>query len=141
MSDKKIIREINADEQALNDLFKEMLDGLRDDMIEATNNAEEYFDIINGNADQRALFGTLYHEALKVKGSARDRQLKFLNSFKERVSKKESDLLAKEIKGLGKNTSASFNHNDMNKTLEDLLKAGELTRLLEEAEDNKDSDE
>jgi len=82
---------INVEEDQLNSLFKEILDGVRDDINEAQENVDLLHEKINDKtlAASFELYEAWYNDALKVKGSARDRQLKFLNLFKDRVSTKE----------------------------------------------------
>lgn len=108
---------LTASEQELNRLFKEILDGVRDDIIESQQNVEMYFEAITNETGGKELYGTLYNEALKIKGSSRDRQLKFLNMFKDRVSVKEKLALVDQAK---KDIEAgTFSHSEMNKFIED----------------------
>jgi len=80
---------VDVDEVELNSLIKELLDGCRDDLSEAESNMQIYLEEIQSNKDGKQLYGVLYNDALKIKGSARDRQLKLLNMFKDRVTTKE----------------------------------------------------
>ncbi len=126
MSDSNIVRTIQTNEQQLNDLFKEVLDGLRDDIIEAQDNVRQYQDAIANNPNQGIdMYGPSLNSALSVKGSARDRQLKFLNTFKDRVTKKEAVELSKELKNAQQN-SGVYDHAAMNKLMEEMKAAGEL---------------
>src|SRR5258708_3750302 len=84
--------EIKAEEQVLNFLFFEILTGCREDLDEAATNVGLYMEKLfdpSTSGDQKLLYGPLYNDSLKIKGSARDRQLKFLNMFKDRVTRKE----------------------------------------------------
>ena len=128
------IRTINTNEQQLNDLFKEVLDGLRDDIIEAQENVKQYQDIIGDDLLQLNTFGTVLNQALTVKGSARDRCLKFLNTFKDRVTKKEAVELAKEMNN--KQNNSGFNHSEMNDIIESMKKTNELDNLNLDDEDD-----
>jgi len=80
---------VDVDEVELNSLIKELLDGCRDDLSEAEANMQVYLEEIQSSKDGKQLYGVLYNDALKIKGSARDRQLKLLNMFKDRVTTKE----------------------------------------------------
>lgn len=83
---------IQGSESELNLLFQEILTGCREDLSEANKNVELYLDELYNESkggDRKILYGPIYNEALKLKGDARDRQLKFLNMFKDRVTKKE----------------------------------------------------
>lgn len=122
--DDNIVRTIDPNEFFLNGLFKECLDGIRDDLIEAQNNSDLYYEKIQLDAQMGPeLWANHYNQALTIKGSARDRQLKFLNMFKERVTKKESIKVLEDAKN--KNPSgASFNHTEFNNMMEQLEKKG-----------------
>lgn len=95
MADKKNVA-ITGNESELNNLFKEVLDGLRDDLLESQENVDMYLDSIKNDPGGKELYGSLYNDSLKIKGMSRDRQLKFLNMFKDRVSKKEMMSIAKK---------------------------------------------
>lgn len=126
MSDNNVVRTIETNEQQLNDLFKEVLDGLRDDIIEAQENVKQYQDAIANNPNQGIdMYGPSLTSALSVKGSARDRQLKFLNTFKDRVTKKEAVELSKELKNAQHNNGV-YDHAAMNKLMEEMKASGEL---------------
>lgn len=129
-----LIRTIDATESALNDLFKEVLDGLRDDILEAQTNVDMYQKAINVSVDGKDMYGPMLNAALSVKGSARDRQLKFLGHFKDRVTKKESVELAKELKS-AVNREIGVDHAGMNKILEEMKASGELNNINLDLED------
>lgn len=82
-------KKIKGTEEELHDLFKETLDGLRDDLQETDENVQVYLNAILNDPGGKELYGSLYNDALKIKGQARDRTLKFLALYKDRVSKKE----------------------------------------------------
>jgi len=105
------INKINATENELNDLFREALDGVRDDLIETSENTQIYLDAIENDPVGKELYGPLYNDALKIKGAARLRQLSFLNMFKDRVSKKEV-LASQQKEKTG--SEVTFTHGDMN---------------------------
>ena len=105
-------------ESELNSLFKKILDGLDSDLIEADENVQLYLTAVTSETGGKEMYGTLYNDALKIKGSARDRQLKFLNMFKDRVSKKEQMQILKKEDGSGKD-SFRFDRNSLNETLKD----------------------
>lgn len=95
-------QEIKGEESELNLLFKETLDGLRDDLIETDENVQLYLEAIRNDPGGKELYGSLYNDSLKIKGSARDRFLKFLALIKDRVSKKEDlEFKKKENEGDG----------------------------------------
>ena len=137
MSD--IIRTIDPNDKQLNDLFKELLDGLRDDMAEANENVLMYQKSIEEDDMGKEMWGQLLNAALTIKGSARDKQLKFLNMFKERVTRKEQVKIAEEAKKAEANPTAGVTVSDMNKMLEEMQKNGELDNLS--LDYNTDEDE
>ncbi len=89
MADEESKYTTPVNEDQLNSLFKEILDGCRDDILEAQTNMETYLEEVIKSADMKAIYGPLFNDALKIKGQARDRQLKFLGMFKDRVTTKE----------------------------------------------------
>lgn len=113
---------IKVEESQLNSLFKEILDGVRDDINEAQSNCERLLAKIQDPAVTAGLelYGTSYNDALKVKGSARDRQLKFLGLFKDRVSTKEKNDFEQKVK------EGDFGNipspEELNRALKDMLK-------------------
>lgn len=112
---KKIIGGIVANEPELNQLFQEVLSGIRDDINEAQQNVEMYMDAILNATGGKDVYGQLYNEALKIKGQARDKQLKFIDMFKDRVTKKE--IINSNVK---KEPDAPFDHSELNKVLDEL---------------------
>lgn len=104
-------KKIKGNESELNHLFKETLDGLRDDLIEADENVQLYLEAILNDSGGKELYGSLYNDALKIKGSSRDRFLKFLALIKDRVNKKEDQAFrTKETTG----SEFAINHGDLN---------------------------
>jgi len=118
---------IDPNEGELNSLFKEVLDGLRDDLIEAQQNADLYYEDILNSAQGREMFGNAYNDALKIKQSARDKTLKFLGLFKERVGKKEDVELKQKQTATG--ASPIISHDAMNKMLEEMKQSGGLSNI------------
>jgi hypothetical protein len=107
----KIDKKIKGDEDELHSLFKETLDGLRDDLAETDENVQLYLEAIQNDPGGKELYGSLYNDALKIKGSARDRTLKFLALYKDRVAKKE-DMALKANDKTG--SEFSIDHSDLN---------------------------
>lgn len=127
--DKKIkvteeeLHKIKGTEEELHSLFRETLDGLRDDLIETDENVQLYFDAILNDSGGKELYGSLYNDALKIKGSARDRTLKFLALYKDRVNKKE-DMALKANEKTG--SEFAIDHSDLNELVGKIkLSAGE----------------
>jgi hypothetical protein len=110
-----ITSSIVADEHQLNSLFQEALSGVRDDINEAQQNIELYMDAILHSDGGKEMYGTLYNDALKIKGQARDKQLKFLDMFKDRVTKKE--ILQNNTK---KESEVPFDHMELNRLVDDI---------------------
>lgn len=131
MEERKKIAVLTASEAELNDLFKETLDSVRDDIVEAQENADMYLDAINEiKTGGKELYGTLYNEALKIKGLAQERRLKFLNMFKDRVTKKEQiDLASSGIK-----QEVEINHQELNKLLQEIKVSSKINLVKNELE-------
>jgi hypothetical protein len=108
---------IIGNEQELNGLFKELLDGIRDDIEEANLNVQMYLDAIQHDPGGKELYGSLYNEALKIKGSTRERQLKFVTVFGGRVGKKEDNAIKTK-----ENTGSEFawDHGQLNDFVSEL---------------------
>lgn len=102
---------IEGKESELNSLFKETLDGLRDDLIETDENVQLYLTAIQNDPGGKEMYGSFYNDALKIKGSARDRFLKFLALIKDRVAKKEDMALKTKV---DEDAEFSFNPADLN---------------------------
>lgn len=118
---------VDVDEQELNSLIKELLDGCRDDLSESEANMQIYLEEILASKDGKQLYGPLYNDALKIKGQARDRQLKLLNMFKDRVTTKER--IDMETGKNNKPGSTNMTPDMMADVIEKTLKAKEQTKV------------
>lgn len=106
--------------------LEKFLDSIDEDYDEAKLNVDAYFEMIDGDDDMRAVYGNLYHEAIKIKASVRERSLKVLNLLKERIAKLENDELKKD-KGDAKNDNGGmFNHKEFSEQVKKLKKEGTL---------------
>lgn len=113
---------LTGSEQELNKLFKELLDGCRDDLEEAKINVEQFLEEVVSNGSMgKERFGNFYNDALRIKGDARDRQLKLLNMFKDRVSTKEKIELTKAEQN--DNIGALPSTQEMSQYIEEMEKA------------------
>lgn len=110
---------IEGTEKELNELFKESLDGLRDDITEAAENVKIFYEAINNDAGGKDLYWSQYNDALKIKGAARDRFLKYISLLKDRVGKKE-DAASKASDKTG--NAFEFNHSDLNDAVTQMKK-------------------
>lgn len=135
---KEPMRNIETDEAMLNNLMKEMYDNLKDDSEEAQRNVDEYFKLIEAAPQLRDQFGAGYNDSLKIKGSVRDKQLKFLGMFKDRVTKKEDRAVEEADKKGGSNLKVSTNH--ITDIISDMKKNGELKNVEINIEDKKEGD-
>ena len=70
-------------------------------------------------------YGPIYNESLKIKGDARDRQIKFLAIFKDRVTKKE------QFEVVSKKNETEWQH------LPDTSKMNEWLKEQEEEEEEE----
>lgn len=132
---------IEAEESELNKLFKEVLDGIRDDLNEAQQNVESYYDSIVSATGGKEMWGESYHKALMIKGDARARQLKFIEMFKDRVTKKEFILAGKK-----KEAEGTFDHAELNKAIEELNEGKKFENIkpiidLKASVENNDEEE
>jgi len=118
---------ITASENELNNLFKETLDGIRDDLLESQQNVDMYLSAIETETGGKELYGSLYNDALKIKNLTRERQLKFLNMFKDRVGKKEQLNL---LSGKKDENEILLDHSEINKILKDLNKPPEIQKPI-----------
>lgn len=110
---------IQVDEQQLNTLFREVLDGCRDDLAEAQANMEIYLKEILDTPTGKDLYGPVYNDALKIKGLARARQLQLISMLKDRVTIKEKINI-----DTGKNVkpgASSLTPDYMNSLIEDMM--------------------
>lgn len=125
MENEKTHYSIEVEEGQLNSLFKEILDGVRDDINEAQENVNALYEKLNDPKSSAGfeIWGDAYHESLRVKGSARERQLKFLSLFKDRVSTKEkTESDENKKKGEWGNIPTT---EELNKALKDMIKQKE----------------
>ena len=70
-------------------LLESVLNNIEDDIEEATQNIALYKTEVVNNPLGKEQFGHLMNEALKIKGSTRDRLLKTINIIRDRVKLKE----------------------------------------------------
>lgn len=110
-----INQKLQNNDEELTDLFAEALNGLRNDIEETNENVQIYYTALHNDSGGKELYGQSYNEALKIKGQARDRFLKFLALMKDRVTKKED--LASRDKGKGDDDDLAINHKDLNQML------------------------
>jgi hypothetical protein len=82
-------KKIQVNNEGLEELFDELLKGLKEDLDEANINVDVYKTLVLNTPAGKEQYGSFLNEALKIKGGARDRMLKFLNLFKDRVKSKE----------------------------------------------------
>jgi 2-hydroxy-3-keto-5-methylthiopentenyl-1-phosphate phosphatase len=84
-------KKVKLDDQSFEELVNELLNKLQDDVNESDDNVKFYKTRLNNLNDNFAAerYGELFNEALKIKGSARDRVLKILAIIKDRVKAKE----------------------------------------------------
>ena len=145
MANEKTTTGIVTSENELNELFKETLDGIRDDITEAKQNVDMYFEAVLNETGGKETYGTAYNEALKIKGSARARQLSFLGMFKDRVAVKEKIEMINEAKKEAAGGGAgSFDHSALNKFIEE-YEAGVVSKPVisnsDDFEDEEDEDD
>lgn len=91
MSDKADKRLVITDKD-LEKLLRQALDETKNDLTEADEHAGQVLDKINDDKNRAGLemYAHIYQEALKVKGSARERHLKVINMIKDRLRIKET---------------------------------------------------
>ena len=136
---KSSIGVVTASESELNNLFKEILDGIRDDLIESQQNVDMYLAAIENETGGKELYGPLYNDALKIKNLTRERQLKFLNMLKDRVGKKEQ---MNFLSGKKDENDIMLDHSEINKILSDLNKKPTTSNIqqLKEVEEDGELD-
>jgi len=101
-------KKIQIDGDSFEELINELLNDLRNDLEEVDENVSYYkVELTKQFGIERV--GTLFNDALKIKGTARDRMLKIIQVIRDRVKAKEiiemtnkdkGDWTAEEIKGL-----------------------------------------
>jgi hypothetical protein len=122
MSKEKTKIELSAD--GLKNILQETLDGLNEDLEEAQFNIERYKNKIIKTAsdvgdNDLAIYGNMFNDSLKIKGSIRDKFLKIANLLKDKSDKEDSG-------------SSKYD----NKTVADL--ASRVLRLQKEKEENNE---
>lgn len=86
MAKKKTVK---VNDEGLEELINDIVQGCAEDLEEADQNVAFYKTEILNNPLGKESFGFHLNEALKIKGSARDRVIKMLNLIKDRVKSKE----------------------------------------------------
>ena len=82
------IKNMNLDGLGLEDLLKQVLGELYEDLDETDANIKLYKDELTKVAAKQ-MYGELLNNSLKLKGDARDRIIKLVNIIKDRVKSKE----------------------------------------------------
>lgn len=82
------VKTMNLDGLGLEDLLKQVLGELYDDVKETDDNIKLYRDELTKTAGKQ-MYGELLNNSLKLKGDARDRVIKLINIIKDRVKSKE----------------------------------------------------
>lgn len=85
--DKEENIEVNA--AGLDILLNKILKACEDDIEETEQNIAFYKTEVMNNPLGKEQYGVMLGDALKIKGSARDRYIKCVNLFKDRVKMKE----------------------------------------------------
>ena len=99
---KKEIEDLEVNNTGLELLLKRALLQCEEDFEEAEENVQTYkTEIINKKDLGKEMYGSLHSDALRIKGQARDRYLKIINLFKDRVKTKE--LIQGTKEGMGTN--------------------------------------
>jgi hypothetical protein len=99
---KKEIDNLEVNSTGLETLLKRALLQCEEDFEEAEENVQTYkTELINNKDLGKEMFGSLHSDALRIKGQARERYLKIINLFKDRVKTKE--LIQGSKEGLGTN--------------------------------------
>lgn len=88
MTKKKDI-ELSTTNEGLDELLKDALEGIKEDLAEATENVELYKEKLLNNPLGIDQYGTSHSDALRIKGQARDRYLKLIALVKDQVKSKE----------------------------------------------------
>jgi len=118
---------LNATDDILSSLFLELYEGTSNDLLESQKNVDAIQTLMDkDNTNGRQIYGEMFNNSLKIKGDARDKQLKLLNMFKERVNTKEKLELVKK---------------DKNESLGPLMDPGDMIKMIEEAEESLKIDE
>lgn len=115
--EKATISNLSVSESELNNLLREALEGIRDDVKEAQENADLYLQALLNEDGGKGLYGRDYCDALRIKGQARALQLKFIDMFKDRVTKLEIQRLAKKD---NEGVASTLDHAELNKVLSEM---------------------
>lgn len=89
-------KNIKIDDVSFEKLIVEALDDIEKDMLDVDANIGLYKQVLATGSFALEQYGELYNEALKLKGSLRDRVLKILTLMKDRVKTKEVYAMAKK---------------------------------------------
>lgn len=92
-------KKIAIDDEGLNNLINDALNGCLEDLQEAALNVDLYKNEVLNDKLGKERYSTQLNDALKIKGLARDRMLKLINLVKDRVKTKE--LLTQQSSGIG----------------------------------------
>jgi len=84
------LENLNLNDEGFNTFTLSLLADLLDDLGEAIINVNRYNTLLaNGDEMNISMYGPLLNDALKIKGSARDRVIKILSQVGQRVKTKE----------------------------------------------------
>jgi hypothetical protein len=109
---------IKLDDVSFEKLIVEALDDVEKDMVDVDANIGVYKNLISSGSFGVEQYGEFYNEALKLKGSLRDRVLKILTLMKDRIK-------TKEVYAMTKKDGTEMSAEDV-KGLKDLIKEEEL---------------
>lgn len=121
---------LDIDDKGLEELLHDALRELQEDLSEVTIHTAEILQKIKDPSRKNGIeaYAHLYQEALKVKGSARERYLKLINMIKDRVRVKE---VIKQTKDKGSMWAL---------TPESILDAMDQAKSSRENEDSEDNE-
>lgn len=88
--------EIKIDDANFEQLIVQALNDVEIDMKEVDANIDLYKVAVSSGTFGLEQYGELYNEALKLKGTLRDRFLKILTLMKDRIKTKEAYAMAKK---------------------------------------------
>lgn len=128
------MKELNKLQNKLNEIIDDLIDGAKEDLVEAEHNISVLYEMIEGDDDQRMLYGSMYHDALKIKGQVRTRNMQIATLLKDRISKIESDELKKsKEKELEGQDEIIIDHRSIGETFKTSKKSGELKMQMIES--------
>jgi hypothetical protein len=110
-------KNIKIDDVSFEKLIVEALDDVEKDMVDVEGNIDLYKKLITTGSFGLEQYGEFYNEALKLKGSLRDRVLKILTLMKDRVK-------TKEVYAMTKKDGTEMSAEDL-KSLKDKIKEDE----------------